>query len=118
MAPFDQRHGMRCEGFERPRQLFLGSIMVAAQSGDLAQQTPPRGDVLGHTVLAGIIQLAVNAQNARIPGNNSFVSNDLDGFQSSLADIFVDMGVTNKSVIGRQARVEDHGNGTVVVPMR
>ena len=62
--------------------------------------------------------LAVNAQNAGIPGNISFVANDLDGFQSSLADIFVDAGVTNTSVIGRQGRVEDHGAGTVVVPMR
>jgi hypothetical protein len=62
--------------------------------------------------------LAVNTQNAGIPGNTSFVANDLDGFQSSLADIFVDAGVTNTSVIGRQGRVEDHGAGTVVVPMR
>jgi len=62
--------------------------------------------------------LAVNNRNAGIPGNNSFVSNDLDGFQSSLADIFVDAGVTSTAVIGRQGRVEDHGTGTVVVPMR
>jgi len=47
----------------------------------------------------------VNDQNAGIPGNNSFVANDLDGFQSSLADIFVDAGVANTAVIGRQARV-------------
>jgi hypothetical protein len=62
--------------------------------------------------------LAVLDQNSGIPGNTSFVSNDLDGFQSSLADIFVDMGVTNTSVIGRPALVEDHGTGTVFVPMQ
>ena len=50
------------------------------------------------------------------PGNNSFVSNDLNGFQSSLADVFVDAGVTNTVVIGRKATVEDRGSGTVVVP--
>jgi Right handed beta helix region len=50
-------------------------------------------------------------------GNNTFVSNDLDGFQSSLADVFVDAGVTNTVVVGRQISVEDHGGGTVVVPM-
>ena len=61
--------------------------------------------------------LAVVDRNAGIPGNNSFVANDLDGFQSSLADIFVDMGVTNTAVIGRQALVQDHGTGTVFVPM-
>jgi hypothetical protein len=62
--------------------------------------------------------LAVVVRNNGVPGNNSFVSNDLAGFQSSLADIFVDAGVTNTSVIGRQALVEDHGAGTVVVPMQ
>jgi hypothetical protein len=62
--------------------------------------------------------LAVMGRNAGIPGNNSFVANDLDGFQPSLADIFVDAGVTNTSVIGRQTRVEDNGTGTVIVPMR
>jgi hypothetical protein len=83
-----------------------------------------RGFAQGNSALNNRIRgraraaLAVNAQNAGIPGNNSFISNDLDGFQSSLADIFVDTGVTNTSVIGRQALVEDHGSGTVVVPMR
>jgi hypothetical protein len=62
--------------------------------------------------------LVVNNNSGGNPGNNSFVANDLDGFQSSLADIFVDAGVTNTSVIGRQGRVEDHGTGTVVIPMR
>ena len=62
--------------------------------------------------------LAVMDLSGGIPGNNSFVANDLDGFQSSLTDIFVDAGVTNTAVIGRPARVEDHGTGTVIVPMQ
>ncbi len=61
--------------------------------------------------------LSVIGQNGGIPGNSSFVSNDLDGFQSSLADVFVDAGATNTVFIGRQARVENRGIGTVVVPM-
>ena len=83
-----------------------------------------RGYAQGNSVLNNRIRgraraaLAVNTQNAGIPGNNSFVANDLDGFQSSLADIFVDAGVTNTAVIGHQARIEDHGTGTVIVPMR
>jgi hypothetical protein len=36
----------------------------------------------------------------------------------TIADIYVDAGVTNTAVIGRQGRVEDHGTGTVIVPMR
>lgn len=83
-----------------------------------------RGFAQGNSVLNNKLRgraraaLAVNNLNGGIPGNNSFVANDLDGFQSSLADIFVDTGVTNTSVIGRQARIEDHGIGTVVVPLK
>ena len=61
--------------------------------------------------------LAVIGQNGGIPGNNSFVANDLDRFQSSAADIFIDTGVTNTIVIGSRANVEDHGAGTVIVPI-
>jgi len=40
-----------------------------------------------------------DCSKTRESGEHSFVANDLDGFQSSLADIFVDAGVTNTSVI-------------------
>jgi hypothetical protein len=52
-----------------------------------------------------------------VPANNTFVSNDLTGFQSSLADLYVDAGVSNTVVVGPLSKVEDHGVGTVVVPM-
>jgi hypothetical protein len=42
--------------------------------------------------------------------------NDLTGFQSSLADLFVGPDVTNTLVVGTQSAVEDHGTGTLVVP--
>ena len=83
-----------------------------------------RGFANTNSVLNNRIRGRANAamtvldQNGGVPGNNSFVANDLDGFQSSLADIFIDAGVTNTFVIGRQASVEDHGSGTIVVPMR
>ena len=103
-------------------------VTMSAQEGTVFGSSSAgigiKGFAQGNSVLNNRIRgraraaLAVNAQNAGIPGNNSFVSNDLDGFQSSLADIFVDAGVTNTAVIGRQARIEDHGTGTVVVPMR
>jgi hypothetical protein len=66
----------------------------------------------------GNAALTVLGQNGGTPANTSFVSNDLTGFQSSLADIFVDAGATNTFVIGRQGAVVDNGSGTVVVPMR
>jgi hypothetical protein len=83
-----------------------------------------RGFAQGNSVLNNRLRgsagaaLAVYDLNSGIPGNNSFVSNDLDSFQSSVADIFVDMGVTNTALIGRQVLVEDHGTGTVAVPMQ
>jgi hypothetical protein len=83
-----------------------------------------RGFAHGNSVLNNRIRGRANAamtvldQNGGVPGNNSFVANDLDGFQSSLANIFVDAGVTNTFVIGRQASVEDRGSGPIVVPMR
>ncbi len=61
--------------------------------------------------------LAVLDQNGGMPANTSLVTNDLDGFQSSVAAVSLDSGVTNTFIIGRQAAIEDHGNGTVVVPM-
>jgi hypothetical protein len=82
-----------------------------------------RGFAHGNSVLNNRIRgrsraaLAVIDQNGGIPGNNSFFANDLDGFQSSLADIFIDRDVTNTVVIGRRVDVEDHGTGTVVVPI-
>jgi hypothetical protein len=83
-----------------------------------------RGFAHGNSVLNNRIRGHANAaltvlnQNGGIPGNNSFVANNLDGFRSSLADIFVDAGATNTFVIGRQASVEDRGSGTIVVPMQ
>jgi len=49
--------------------------------------------------------------------NNTFVTNDLTGFRSSLGDVYVDASVTNTVVVGPVAKVEDHGVAPVVVPM-
>jgi hypothetical protein len=57
-------------------------------------------------------------QNVGIPGSNAFISNDVSGFKSSIADVFVDVGATNTIVIGTQAGVEDHGSGTTVISGR
>jgi hypothetical protein len=75
----------------------------------------------GHSVLNNRIRGRARAavslidQNAGMPAGNSFVSNDVGSFQSSLADIFIDAGVANTIIIGGQANVEDHGVGTTVV---
>ena len=66
----------------------------------------------------GRAALAVVDEDAGIPGNTTFVLNDLTEFQSSLADVVIDAGVTNTLVVGCQSTVEDHGVGTVIVPVR
>jgi len=96
-----------------------GTVFGASSSAGIAI----RGYAQGNSVLNNRIRgraraaLAVNALNAGIPGNNSFFLNDLGGFQSSVADIFIDTNVTNTVVIGRWVIVGDHGTGTVLVPI-
>lgn len=50
------------------------------------------------------------------PDNNAFVLNRLDDFEASRGDAFVGAGVTNTLIVG-EGSVEDHGTGTVVLPV-
>src|SRR6266853_492585 len=52
------------------------------------------------------------------PQNTTFIMNDLQGFTSAQADLFVDAGGSNTVAVGGQGVVEDHGSGTVIVPVR
>ncbi len=58
-----------------------------------------------------------SADATGVPQNTTFIMNDLTGFKSSRADVFVDADGTNTVVVGRQSTVEDHGAGTVIVPV-
>jgi hypothetical protein len=51
-----------------------------------------------------------------VPTNTVFIMNDLTGFTSAQADVFVDAGAANTIVVGGQTTFKDHGAGTVVVP--
>jgi hypothetical protein len=61
--------------------------------------------------------LAADVFRGGTPGNNAFVLNRLAHFEASLADVFVDAGVVNTFIVG-PGTVEDHGVGTIIVPMR
>jgi hypothetical protein len=80
-----------------------------------------RGASEGNIVLNNRIRgranfaLSVAAQNGA-PQNTTFIMNDLRGFTSAQADLFVDAGGTNTIAVGRQNTVEDNGSGTVIVP--
>ena len=51
-----------------------------------------------------------------VPQNTVFLMNDLTGFTSAQADVFVDAGAAHTIVVGEEATVEDHGANTVLVP--
>ncbi len=58
--------------------------------------------------------LSVDLFRGGIPDRNAFVLNRFDDFEASVADVFVDAGVTNTHIVG-PGTVEDHGTGTVIV---
>jgi hypothetical protein len=61
--------------------------------------------------------LSVVADNGT-PQSTAFIMNDLRGFTSAQADLFVDAGATKTIAVGGQDTVEDHGVGTVIVPLQ
>jgi hypothetical protein len=99
-------------------------IIMSAPSGTAGAAIEIRGFAGSNTVLnnrlrgRASVALSVTDQNGGTPASTSFVSNDLTGFQSSLADIFVDAAAPNTFVIGRQATVMDQGSSTVIIPLR
>jgi hypothetical protein len=50
------------------------------------------------------------------PANNTFVMNDVSGFQSSAADVLVTAGASGTLVVGTQGAVTDNGADTLIVP--
>jgi hypothetical protein len=56
-------------------------------------------------------------QAPAVPTNNAFVLNRFDDFEPSVADISVGAGAMNTLIVGRRGTVEDHGVGTIIVPL-
>jgi hypothetical protein len=50
------------------------------------------------------------------PANNEFLFNRVDDFEASRVDVLVSEGVMKTLIVG-QGTVEDHGFGTVVIPL-
>ena len=49
--------------------------------------------------------------------DTAFLLNRFDDFEPSVADVFVADGVMNTLIVG-PGTVEDHGIGTVIVPLK
>jgi hypothetical protein len=58
----------------------------------------------------------VDGFQAGVPAINASVLNRFDDFEASRADVFVGERVMNTLIVG-QGSVEDHGVGTVIVPV-
>jgi len=96
-----------------------GAIFGGNSGGIIIQGFAQRNAVLNNRICGrGRAALVVGLKGAGIPGSNTFVGNDFSGFTSSQADVLVDAGVSNTVVVGAPSKVEDHGVGTVVVPMQ
>jgi hypothetical protein len=68
--------------------------------------------IRGHANFA----LSVITQNGA-PQGTAFIMNDLQGFEAARADVYVDAGGTNTIALGGQTMVEDHGVGTLFLPV-
>jgi hypothetical protein len=62
------------------------------------------------------VALEVISVGTSVLANNDVLLNRVDDFEPTLADIFVADGVTNTLIVG-EGTVEDHGIGTVIVPV-
>lgn len=94
-------------GFARGTLVFANTIRGRARNAMSIIAFPPPPAVTG------------------VPANNALLLNRLDDFLASAADIFVGAQVLNTLVIGEglntlvigEGSVEDHGTGTVIVPL-
>jgi hypothetical protein len=58
--------------------------------------------------------LSVDDFSGGTPDKTTLIRNRVDDFEASLADVFVDVGVTNTVILGQRGTVEDLGVNTVV----
>jgi hypothetical protein len=97
-----------------PDGTTFGSISAGVMIAGFAQGNGVLNNRLHGRARAALV---VAVKGNGIPANNTFVSNDLSGFQSALADVYVDTGVTSTVIVGQIMKIEDHGTGTIAVPM-
>jgi hypothetical protein len=97
-----------------PEGTVFGANSAAIEIRGFAQ-----GNMIFNNQIRGRARAAFSmvAFRGGVPGNNTFILNDVKGFQASLAGVFIDAGVSNTIVVGRPLTVEDHGVGTVIVPV-
>jgi hypothetical protein len=97
------------------------ATVFGALSGAITVKGFARGHVVVNNRIRGRARaaLAVNfyPRYSGFAADTAFVLNRFDDFEPSIADVFVDKGVTNTLVVG-PGTVEDHGEGTIIVPLK
>jgi hypothetical protein len=83
-----------------------------------------RGNVVANNRVRGRARFALSVISTpggpggtAVPANNQFLLNRVDDFVASLADVFVGEGVMNTRIVGA-GTVQDHGVGTIIVPVQ
>jgi serine/threonine protein kinase len=100
---------------------IIMSPLAGAPLGDYSAGISIRGYASGDTVRHNRIRghalaaLSTYAFRGGAPADNAFLDNRLDGFESTLADIFVGSGVARTHIRGR-GRLVNQGIGTVHSP--
>jgi len=81
-----------------------------------------QGNVVANNRIRGRAGVALSVSSftpgtgTAVPANNEFLFNRVDEFEASRVDVLVSEGVMNTLIVG-QGTVEDHGFGTVVIPL-
>lgn len=95
----------------------LGTVFVAQSAGIDVRGFAQENVIAGNWIHGqGRAALAVDDYRGGTPANNTFIGNLVDGFEASLADVFIDVGVTNTLLLGQPGTVEDNGVNTVIEP--
>jgi hypothetical protein len=104
-APADTKFGVTSAAIE----------VRGAGDGNMVLNNRIRGRANFALSVAGSAPGAADSIGA--PQNTVFLMNDLTKFASAQADVFVDASAANTIAVGGQSNVEDHGAGTVIVPV-
>jgi hypothetical protein len=96
-----------------------GGTKFSATSAAIEIRGAGDGNIVANNRIRGRANFALSVANQNgTPQNTAFMMNDLSGFTSAQADVFVDAGGMNTIAVGAQSTVEDHGSGTLIVPVR
>jgi hypothetical protein len=75
-----------------------------------------QNNVVENNTIRGRARAALSVDDFKggTPDKTALIRNRLDDFEASLADVFVDVGVTNTVILGQRGTVEDLGVNTVI----